>query len=210
MALKKKIFDSRTLIEQGQINKALAEKGLGQLHEEGLLDQLAMCVQTHDRFRKLLARTPPEQRQNCYDCLAPRLIFKALPLEDYMSETKELASASVSRMEPVVVGEKPSLSVEQAERIFERAASNGVSPAGVESAQRLIHRVTYLEDEETAKTVARGRLTIACHRRKCITEATVYAMNRADAFETLAAMGWKFEGDKAWCPECAKPLRKNG
>ncbi len=172
----RKTFDSRTLVQQGRINKALAERGLGQLHEEGLLDQLAMCIQGHERFRKLLASIEPEKRQNAYDCLAPRLMFKPKSLDEYMADTKMRASESLSRCEPVLVGQQP---------------------------QTLEEKAEFAIGSQLAMENARGRLKVTCNA--CTQELWIYASDKQDAYSTLAALGWAFDGDKAWCPVCSQP-----
>lgn len=52
------------------------------------MDQLALMVRDHKHFRSVLMTTNPLERKACYDSLAPRLNFKAKPLEDYIAEAK--------------------------------------------------------------------------------------------------------------------------
>lgn len=194
MALTKtKVISSRSLIEQSRINKALAEKGLGQLHEEGLLDQMAFMVRNHEHFRKILLKLDPVKRQNCYECLAPRLNFIAKPLDQYVAEEKMIASekASVTEITPEI-GERLLASL--------RPTKMGIVKASV----GLERAKLGLDDEETAQTTARGRMTVVC--TKCTKAQTVYAMNKLDAYEALVSLGWKFEEEKCWCPECKPKL----
>lgn len=173
-----KTFDTRGLIEQGRINKVLEKKGFSKLHEEGLLDQMAVCVRNHEHFRKILVKLDPEKRQSCYDCLAPRLTFKAHPLETYVAIQKDLASASASRIEPFIVG-KP------------------VIREGLEA------KAEHLIGLDLALQNARIRITQVC--AKCTQEVTIFAANKIDALETLQGFGWKFQNNKAYCPNCTPP-----
>jgi hypothetical protein len=189
-----KVFDSRSLLQQSRINKALAQFGLGQLHEEGLLDQIGFLVRDHEHFRKILLKLDPVQRQNCYISLAPRLNFKPKPLDEYVAEEKMIASEKASHDE---------ITPEVGEKLL---ASLPPTKMGIVKVQAGIQRAKLgLDDEDTAQAVARGRLTVVCLR--CTKEETVYAMSKLDAYETLVSLGWKLEEKKAWCPECKpKPV----
>lgn len=182
-----RLFDTRSLIEQGRVNRVLANQGFGQLHEAGLLDQLAMRVRDHNHFRQILSKLPPEKRQSCYDCLAPRLSFDARPLEHYIAETKEKCWLEETDNLPVVLGESaPPTVIDQHSSLEQRAeAAIGIS---------------------LAESNARGCLTVVC--KHCLFELGVLANDRLDAFEILSAMGWAFNGEDAYCPEHAleKPL----
>ncbi len=223
---KVKLFDSRSLVEQSRINKALAERGLGQLHEEGLLDQIGMIVRNHEHFRKILMKLEPVQRQNCYNSIAPRLRFKAWPLEQYEAEGKAIASASASRVEPVMVGEQTACTCRCNQRSIAKKQLAGetvrasaridiVCPCcdGHECPEHfpkpeIEQAAEFAIGLQLARENARGRMTIICHR--CRESVELYAASKVDAYETLAAMGWKFDGDRAWCAGCAKPLHQNG
>lgn len=172
-----KTCDSRGLIEQSRMNKALEKAGLAKLHEEGLLDQMAVCIRDHEHFRKILVKVHPEQRTDCYEGLAPRLTFKARPLAEYVAEATNAAAESVSRCEPVIVGKKPS-----EPKTLEQIAEHSIGMS-------------------MAMDNARGRLTLVCS--KCTNENTIYAADRMDALATFNSMGWRFEHDKPICGECA-------
>lgn len=74
--------------ERAQANHHLKSHGFGGLDDRNIMDQLALMVRDHKHFRSVLMTTNPLERKACYDSLAPRLNFKAKPLEDYIAEAK--------------------------------------------------------------------------------------------------------------------------
>ena len=80
------------------LNAALQRNGFEPLaNPRALLDQLAALVKDHDDFQRLLWKTESAERPNAYWALKPRLRFQAKPLEDYLSASREWASAAYSR-----------------------------------------------------------------------------------------------------------------
>lgn len=75
---------------QTMIDAGLKKIGFGGLDDPNLFDQIAFVVsghgpkEGHARFLSLLMSAEPEQRKIAYDAIAPKLRFKALPLEDYI------------------------------------------------------------------------------------------------------------------------------
>jgi hypothetical protein len=76
---------------KAQINRELQRLGLGKLSDPKLFDQMAFLVRDHDHFRGMLMHETPDVRKQMYDCLSPRLRFKAKPLEDYIADSKRIA-----------------------------------------------------------------------------------------------------------------------
>jgi hypothetical protein len=74
-----------------KVNRELQRLGLGKLSDPKLFDQMAFLVRDHDHFRGLLMHEEPSVRAQMYQCLGPRLRFKAKPLEDYEAESKRIA-----------------------------------------------------------------------------------------------------------------------
>lgn len=73
------------------VNRELQRLGLGHLNDPNLIAQMAYLVRDHDHFRGILMHMPPGDRHEAYKCLAPKLRFKALSLEDYEIQSKQLA-----------------------------------------------------------------------------------------------------------------------
>lgn len=79
------------------LNAALKRNGFaGEEDPRALLDQIAVHIEDHDDFRRLLWKTEPEQRTNAYYALASRLRFKPLPLDDYLMQSRNWASERYS------------------------------------------------------------------------------------------------------------------
>ena len=66
---------------------AFADKGIGKMlkairtspNPAEMLSALAMGINSHEDFRKLLQTVEPEKRKIAYDVLRPRLSFQAKP-----------------------------------------------------------------------------------------------------------------------------------
>ena len=76
---------------KSQINRELQRLGFGKLSDPKIFDQMAFLVRDHDHFRGMLMHEEPANRKQMYDCLAPRLRFKAKPLYDYEADSKRIA-----------------------------------------------------------------------------------------------------------------------
>jgi hypothetical protein len=74
-----------------KINRELQRLGMGKLSDPKLFDQMAFLVRDHDHFRGMLMHETQEVRNQMYQCLAPRLRFKALPLDVYEAQSKRIA-----------------------------------------------------------------------------------------------------------------------
>src|ERR1017187_4447682 len=80
---------------------AFADKGIGKmlkairtsLNPADMLGALAMGINSHEEFRKMLQAVDPEKRKIAYEVMRPRLSFKAKPLDVYISEAGQEAES---------------------------------------------------------------------------------------------------------------------
>lgn len=168
-----------SLGERIRVNNQLKKLGFGGVDDPTLMAQFAYFIRTHEQFRGILMAVTPEQRAIAYQQLAPKLHFKAKPLEAYEREVKEKAEREQWDIWDGSAYPKP----------FKKAEI-GRNPLEVRAEQAIIAN----------DTKKRGLLTLEC--RKCLCEQTVFADSKRDGHETLAALGWQIEGDKALCPNC--------
>lgn len=187
--------------EKARMNTHLRKHGLGGLEDPTLLEQLAFFVKTHAKFQEMLMRVEPAERANSYKAIAPRLSFKAKPLEDYVIAAKREAENLPVYDHKTLAVTMPNAPVMSGE--MKEAITGKTLEARTLEERREAERLEKAEGaiaEDLGQTQARGRLEIMC--RKCQFGTTVYALNRGDAFETLIANGWKISGDNAYCPDC--------
>lgn len=185
------------------MNTHLRKHGLGTLDDPTILDQLAFFIRSHEKFRDMLMKVTPEQRAVAYKAIAPRIkTFKPRKLEDYEAEGKRLAE-NLPVFDPVTwaVTESrgPNISEEAKQAITGKTLEE-------RQARQLTEKAEDAIAEDLGKSAARGRLSVEC--AKCLSGTTVYALDRIDAYATLAANGWvvSAEGDKVFCPECAPAI----
>lgn len=81
-----------------EMSRYLMRHGFGAIDDKDIFEQLAFMVTSHELFRAVLQKAAeksgnPADRAECYKALAPRLRFKAHPLEWYVSRTAERAEA---------------------------------------------------------------------------------------------------------------------
>ena len=80
---------------------AFADKGIGKmlkaigtsLNPADMLGALAMGINSHEEFRKMLQVVEPEKRKIAYEVMRPRLSFKAHPLDVYIAQAGQEAEA---------------------------------------------------------------------------------------------------------------------
>lgn len=83
--------------ERNKVDRELKRLGFGGLDDPTLFDQIAYVLSCkgpelgHRKFRSMLLSVEPAQRQIAYQSIAPKLSFKARPLEDYEREGAEVA-----------------------------------------------------------------------------------------------------------------------
>lgn len=167
-----------------QIDRFLRNRGLGGLDDKNLTHQLAFLVRDHEHFRKILTACEPDKRKAAYDQMRPHLNFQAKPLDVYMAESAEVAERRQLPTYYAADDIRPYKPAEVGEKKLEAKIEDALSRAVIEM------------QAETK----RGRLTVTC--RKCIAEASAFVNDRQEGYMALAALGWKFEGDKALCPDC--------
>lgn len=191
-------------LEKARMNSHLRAHGLGSLDDPSILEQLAFFVRSHETFRNMLAKLPPDQRQVAYSAMAPRMtFFKPRTLADYEVEIhKEAESLPIidHKTLAVTMPGDAKISNDMREAITGKTLEE----------RRDLERVQKAEDaiaEDLGQAKAKGRLEIAC--TKCGFTALVYAEDRADAYLTLIAAGWKVSGENAYCPTCGPQPKDN-
>lgn len=185
-------------LEKQRMNKHLQSHGLGSLDDPTILLQLAVLVKDHEHFRAVLMKVTADKRALCYQALAPKLRFKAKPLDVYESEAKRIAEEMrLPTYDPktLAVTEFKNAPISE----FAKEAISGKTKQE-RQASALKRRAEDAIAEDLGQGLARGRMFISCTR--CDFGATVYATDRIDAYKTLASEGWALEGEKAFCPDC--------
>lgn len=175
---------SLTLQERAKINKELKANGFGGLEDPTLFAQMATLYRTHEAFRGMLMSVLPSERALAYQCIAPRLCFKAKPLEDYEREMKEKVEREQwdiwdgsAYPKPFKVGE-----VESPEYKLQKKAQEAL-------------------DNALAEDKAKGHLVVTCTR--CTKESAFPGETQVDARMAALNAGWKLH-PKQICPDCAK------
>lgn len=183
-----------TKLERARMNSHLRAHGFGDLNDRTLLDQLAFVIRTHDKFKAMLMTVTPEERAKAYRAIAPRLSFKAKTLEEYVIEAKQEAEnlpVYDQKTGAVTMPVDAKITPEMKQAITKR--------------DPLVEKAEDAIAESIGQEKARGKLELFCS--KCMFGTTVYAMNRADAYRTLLAAGWKISSEKAFCPDCSASPR---
>lgn len=173
-----------TAAERKKINAFLRGAQLATLDDpRALLNALAMGITDHARFREMLLKVEPTERNNAYHAIAPRLKFTAKPLEDYIIEGKQ--NAETQKL-PVYDHETG------------RVRDFG-DPGPINLNALAAKAIEQAEKEREAK----GGLELVC--RRCTFAESFPAKNKRQAYKDAAAKGWKYDGaEKAQCPNCAK------
>jgi hypothetical protein len=185
-------------LEKRRMNEHLQSHGLGSLDDPTILLQLAVMVRDHDHFRAVLMKVTADKRALCYQALAPKLKFKAKPLDVYVMEAKQAAE----RMQLPTYDPNTLAVTEFKNAPISELAKQAISGKTLEErkAAAAVERAENAIAEDLGQGLARGRLFISCTH--CDFGATVYATDKIDAYKTLAANGWHLEGEKAFCPDC--------
>ena len=175
-------------LQRKAINHRLNMAGLASLDDpRALLNQVALGITSHEKFRAVLLKCEPEQRQNCYEALKDRLPFEARSLESYIIEGKQEAEAQKLPVFDSSTGKLMNFEdYNPTAKPLERLAQEAIEAR---------------EREEAAK----GSLEMVC--RRCTRAETFPAKNRGMALKAAEIKGWRPDGDKALCPKCAKLLR---
>jgi hypothetical protein len=177
-----------------QVNRELQRLGLGHLKDPNLMAQMAFLVRDHAHFRGMLMHMPPADRHEAYKCLAPRLRFKALPLEDYEIQSKQEAEKrQLPEYDPKTLEAREwgSRNVETPEYKAE--------PRSVltETAEKAIAR-------DLREAGAKYQLELVCSI--CTFEQKIRVKRKSSAYKIAKQDGWTFteQGKKALCFACSK------
>lgn len=81
--------------------RPIASKGIGKMlkairtspNPADMLHALAMGINSHEEFRKMLQVVEPEKRKIAYETMRPRLSFQAKPLDVYIAEAGQEAES---------------------------------------------------------------------------------------------------------------------
>src|ERR1017187_3745228 len=169
---------------------AFADKGIGKmlkairtsLNPADMLGALAMGINSHEEFRKMLQAVDPEKRKVAYDVMRPRLSFKAKPLDVYISEAGQEAESK----------RLPTWD-EKTHTTTEFVPARNADLAKV--AEEVIR-------EGVAFDASGKRLRLTCS--KCTTEATFPGATIVDAVVSARKSGWVYDAkmQREICPKC--------
>lgn len=171
------------------INHKLNMAGLASLEDpRALLSQVAMGIKDHDKFRAVLLKCEPEERQNCYSALRSRLPFEPKPLETYIMEGKQEA-------------ERQKLPVFADGKLMNFEDYNPTRKSLHELAEKAIADRMHADE-------AKGSLELVC--RKCTVSNIIAAKDRKTAYSLAKSQGWTFEMfneiERALCKKCSPRL----
>jgi hypothetical protein len=98
--------------EKRKLDNMLMTMELSGISDPALLDQLAMLISIypgdkHRFFEDLLANCEADKRYECYQAMAPRLQFQALPLSDYEARIRNRVSDLASHRKIRIEGRAP-------------------------------------------------------------------------------------------------------
>lgn len=184
--------------ERDQANHHLKKHGFGGLDDRNILDQLALMVRDHKHFRSVLMTTNPLERKACYDSLAPRLMFKAKPLEDYIAEAKlDAEIRQLPNYDPKTLQVTPF-------EVPEIRTKPDITPEVVKLAEKAEEAIK-TEDESQAWT---GSLELVCTR--CTFSDVIPGRNSYMASVNADVRGWTSpRKGTVYCPDCSK-MREEG
>jgi hypothetical protein len=179
------------VLEQAKVNRELQRLGLGHLKDPNLIANMAYLVRDHAHFRGILMHMPMPDRKEAYDCLAPKLRFKAKSLEDYEIEARYLAEKNqLPQYNPSTLEAK-----EWGSRNVGR--EEVIQPKLERIAEESINRD--LREEQ-----AKIQNTLVCH--KCTQVKQFRMKTRRTLFKIAAEAGWFIDNLQAFCPDCKPKL----
>lgn len=209
---------------KAQINRELQRIGLGKLSDPKLFDQMAFLVRDHDHFRGMLMHEEPSNRKQMYDCLAPRLRFKAKPLYDYEAESKRIAeekqlpqynpkNLECREIRPYHLKSEEFQAMENERRQSEAFVGSMREPKEPDAVVNLhIPAERSVLTEAAEKAIARDlressganyQLTLVCC--ECTFEQAIRVKRKPAAYKIAKTDGWTFPSkDKARCFACNK------
>lgn len=204
-----------------QVNRELQRIGLGKLDNPKLFDQMAFLVRDHDHFRGMLMHETPSDRAQMYECLAPRLRFKAKPLADYeaaskrIAEEKQLPQYNPANLEcreirPYHHKSDEFKAEEKSRREAEAFVTSMREPSEMPQSESQGPRSVLSEAAE--RSIARDlreasgtnyQLDLVCS--ECTYEQKIRVKRKPAAYKIARTDGWTFpEADKALCFACSK------
>ena len=169
---------------------AFADKGIGKMlkairtspNPADMLGALAMSINSHEDFRKLLQRVEPEKRGVAYDVMRSRLSFQAKPLDVYIAEAgREAASKRLPTWDEAT-----------------RTTTEFVPARNADLAKQAEEIIR----EGLAFDASGKRLRVTCS--KCTTEATFSGATLVEAVASARKSGWIYDAklDREICPKC--------
>jgi hypothetical protein len=205
-----------------QVNRELQRLGLGKLSDPKLFDQMAFLVRDHGHFRGMLMHETPFDRSEMYKCLAPRLRFKALPLDVYEAQSKRLAeekqlpqynpsTLEVKEIAPYHLKSEGFKAQEQQRREAEAFVSSMREPEPETSVNLHVPQQRSVLDETAEKAIAKDlreagskfQLTLVCC--ECTFEQKIRVKRKPAAYKLAKTDGWTFPTkDTARCFACNK------
>jgi hypothetical protein len=208
---------------KAQINRELQRIGLGKLSDPKLFDQMAFLVRDHDHFRGMLMHETPSDRAQMYQCLAPRLRFKAKPLEDYEAESKRIAeekqlpqynpaNLECREITPYHAKTEEFVAAERLKAEAERFVDSMRKPE-VKTELHVPHGERSVLSDAAERAIARDlressgtnyQLTLVCCQ--CTFEQKIRVKRKPAAYKLAKQDGWTWleHGKKALCFACSK------
>lgn len=176
--------------DQRQVNRELQRLGLGHLKDPNLIANMAFLVRDHDHFRGILMHMPMPDRKEAYECLAPKLRFKAKSLEDYEIESRTLAEIKqLPQYDPKTLEAK-----EWKPQEFHTQIALEVTPNALTAiAERAI-------STDLREATANQQLTLVC--RQCTFEQSWRVKRRSSAYKLARQDGWEVDKHTALCRLC--------
>jgi hypothetical protein len=211
--------------DKKQVNRELQRLGLGHLNDPALIAQIAFLVRDHDHFRGILMHMPMPDRKEAYECLAPKLRFRAKSLEDYEIESRTLAEMKqLPQYDPKTLEAK-----EWRPQEFKTSRFDDLPPCTQRVCQKCQNRVPVCDcschathpyeeikvSESTKKlttlaeraistelreATANQRLTLVC--RQCTFEQSWKVKRRSSAYKLARQDGWETDKHTALCRLC--------
>lgn len=180
------------------VNRLLAQNGLGQLSDPGLIPQIGFLMgracTTHEHFRDMLNKCEPAERLNMYEAMRPYLRFEAKPLDVYIAEIK--LDAEIKQL-PTVQPDGSLKPFQTAEIITDPIAAAAAEAERDRKAAELAQANRIL-----AQTVTSKALWLVCAR--CTKEATFHGVYKSECVDLARAAGWHYSDTEAveLCPNC--------
>jgi hypothetical protein len=185
----------QTASERKKMNQYLAQRGLGQLNDPGVVSQLGYLVRDHTHFRQLLFAAEPHLRKEMYDAMSPYLRFPAKTLDQYEADAR--ANADKKKL--------PAMDEEGKLIAYEDYVPGGKTNPLERLAEKAIHDA-FVEE-------AAGGHVLVVECSKCTATAEFKGATVVSATIEARRAGWVYQeiDGKAVeiCPKCpsARPVK---